>query len=62
MKRSIKASNFETKVCLVDMYGDVVCELEPNNGFYVIPSAKASSILMDVGDEYHIEEIEFEID
>ena len=62
MKRSIKASKFETKVCLVDMYGEVVCELQPDGGFYVLPKNEVPSILMAVGDEYHVEEIEFEID
>lgn len=62
MKRSIKASKFETKVCLVNMYGEIVCELKPNSGFYVIPVSEAPAILMDIGDEYHVEEIEFEID
>ena len=44
------------------MYGEIVCELKPNSGFYVIPVSEAPAILMDIGDEYHVEEIEFEID
>ena len=62
MKRSIKASKFESKVCLVDKYGDVVCELKPNESWWVIPRDECEGILMDIGDEYHVEEIEFEMD
>lgn len=63
MKKSIKASKFETKVCLIDKYDNVVCELERDGGgFYVIPRNMCSSILFDIGDEYHVDEIDFEVD
>ena len=30
-------AKFETKVCLVNMYGEVVCELEADGCYYKFP-------------------------
>ena len=62
MKKEIKASKFETKVCLVDEYGDIVCELKRDGGFYVLPKNFAANWLLAVDDVYRVEEIEMEID
>lgn len=62
MKKVINASRFQTKVCLVNKYGEVVCELERDGGWYVIPRNKVGGLLLDIGDEYRVEEVEFEVD
>ena len=50
-------AKFETKVCLVDKYNEVVCELEEDVFFYKLPR----DFLFDVGDEYKVMEIEIEV-
>ena len=64
MKQYVKSSKFETRMCLVNQYGEVICELEHADGsmYYVIPAQKRASILMDEGDVYSVEELEFEVD
>ncbi len=62
MKKYIKSSKFDSNVVLKDMNGDIVCELEPDSGFYVIPAKIAPSILMAVGDTYTVEQIDTEIE
>ena len=62
MKRAIKASKFETNVYLVTKYGEPVIKLERDGGYYRIPKSEVSTFLLDVGDEYHVEEIENEVD
>ena len=51
-------AKFETKVCLVNMYGEVVCELEADGFFYKLPKG----FLLDIGDEYKVMEIETEVE
>ena len=51
-------AKFETKVCLVDKYNEVVCELEKDVFFYKLPKG----FLLDVGDEYKVVEIEMEVE
>lgn len=57
-------ARFETKVCLVNAYGDVVCELEKAGDdcfFYKFPR-EVLGTLLDVGDVYSVEEIETEVE
>ena len=57
-------AKFETKVCLVNKYGDVVCELEKAGDdcfFYKFPR-EVLGTLLDVGDEYKVVEIETEVE
>lgn len=57
-------AKFETKVCLVNAYGDVVCELEKAGDdcfFYKFPR-EILVTLLDVGDEYKVVEIETEVE
>lgn len=51
-------AKFETKVCLVDKYNEVVCELEKDVFFYKLPKG----FLLDIGDEYKVMEIEMEVE
>ena len=51
-------AKFETKVCLVDKYNEVVCELEEDVFFYKLPKG----FLLDVGDEFKVAEIEMEVE
>lgn len=62
MKRAIKASKFETNVYLVNAYGEPVIKLESDGGYYRIPQKEAATFLLDIGDTYHVEEIENEVD
>ena len=62
MKRVIKSSKFENQVWLVNKYGDLVVKLERDGSFWRIPKSAISSLLLDIGDEYRVEEIESEID
>lgn len=55
-------AKFETKVCLVNRYGEVVCELEKDGYFYKFPMNFAKNPLLLVGDEYKVEEIETEVE
>ena len=49
-------AKFETKVCLVDKYDEVVCELEEDGFFYKLPKG----FLLDVVYEFKVMEIEAE--
>ena len=51
-------AKFETKVCLVNKYNEVVCELEADGFFYKLPKG----FLLDIGDEYKVAEIEMEVE
>lgn len=52
-------AKFETKVCLVDKYNEVVCELEEDVFFfYKLPKG----FLLDIGDEFKVVEIETEVE
>lgn len=59
-------AKFETKVVLMRMDGDieidVVCELEKDGYFYKLPMDFAKNPLLDIGDEYKVEEIETEVE
>ena len=56
--RRYKTAKFETKVCLVDKYNEVVCELEEDVFFYKLPKG----FLLDIGDEFKVVEIETEVE
>ena len=51
-------AKFETKVCLVDKYNEVVCELEEDGFFYIF----SKGFLLDIGDEVKVMEIEMEVE
>ena len=53
---------FETKVCLVNKYDEVVCELEKDGYFYKFQMGFARNPLHDIGDEYKVVEIETEVE
>ena len=55
-------AKFETKVCLVNEYGDVVCELEKDGCYYKFPMNFAKNLLLYIGDEYKVVEIEMEVE
>lgn len=55
-------AKFETKVCLVNKYDEVVCELEKDGYFYKLPMSFAKNHLLDIGDEYKVVEIEMEVE
>lgn len=55
-------ARFETKVCLVNKWNEVVCELEKDGYFYKFPMGFAKSPLLDIGDEYKVVEIEMEVE
>ena len=57
-------AKFETKVCLVNMYGEVVCELEADGCYYKFPvdADFVQNPLLDIGDEYKVMEIEMEVE
>lgn len=55
-------AKFETKVCLVNTYGDVVCELEKVGDFFYRFPREVLDMLVDVGDVYSVEEIETEVE
>lgn len=60
MKKYIKsAKKFESKVCLVDKYGEIWCELIKDGMFWKLPP-EAAGFRLDIGDEFHIEEFESE--
>ena len=56
-------AKFETKVCMYSQYGDVLFELERDEGgyFYKLPK-EAYNWLFDVGDKYFVKEIEVEVE
>lgn len=56
--RGYEMAKFETKVCLVDKYNEVVCELEEDGFFYKLPKG----FLLDIGDEFKVMEIETEVE
>ena len=41
-------AKFETKVCLVDKYNEVVCELEEDGFFYKLPKGFYSILAMNL--------------
>ena len=51
-------AEFKTKVCLVNKYNEVVCELEEDGFFYKLPKG----FLLDIGDEFKVMEIETEVE
>ena len=55
-------AKFETKVVLTNKYGEIVCELEKDGYFYKFPMDFAKNPLLDIGDEYKVEEIETEVE
>ena len=55
-------AKFETKVCLVNKYNEVVCELEADGCFYKFPVDFVQNPLLDIGDEYKVMEIETEVE
>lgn len=55
-------AKFETKVCLVNQYDEVVCELEKDGCFYKFPMGFAKNSLLDIGDKYKVVEIETEVE
>jgi hypothetical protein len=57
-----KMAKFETKVCLVNKWDEVVCELEKDGYFYKFPMGFARNPLLDIGDEYKVVEIETEVE
>ena len=54
-------AKFETKVCLVNKYNEVVCELEENVWFYKFPMDFAKNPSLNIGDKYKVMEIEMEV-
>lgn len=55
-------SKFETKVFLVNQYGEEIVELErDSSGYYTLPK-NMYMLLFDVGDELRVEEREVEVD
>ena len=56
--RRYEMAKFATKVCLVDKYNEVVCELEEDGFFYKLPKG----FLLDIGDEFKVVEIETEVE
>ena len=55
-------AKFETKICLVNKWDEVVCELEKDGFFYKFPMGFAKNPLLDIGDEYKVVEIETEVE
>ena len=55
-------AKFETKVCLVNEYGEVVYELKKDGDFFYKFPKEVLGMLLDVGDVYKVEEIEMEIE
>ena len=55
-------AKFETKVCMVNAYDEIVCELEKDGCFYKFPMGFTKNLLLDVGDEYKVVEIEMEVE
>ena len=55
-------AKFETKVCLVNQYDEVICELEKDGYFYKFPMGFDRNPLLDIGDEYKVVEIETEVE
>ena len=55
-------AKFETKVCLVNEYDEIVCELERDGMWYVLPRDFSKNFLLDIGDTYKVVEIETEVE
>ena len=55
-------AEFETKVCLVNKYGEVVCELEEDVWFYKFPMDFAKDPSLNIIDKYKVMEIEMEVE
>ena len=55
-------AKFETKVCLVNEYGEVIMELEEEGKFCYKFPREVLDLLLDVGDTYYVEEIETEVE
>ena len=55
-------ARFETNVYLVNTYGEPVIKLESDGGYYRIPQNEVTTLLLDIGDTYHVEEIENEVE
>lgn len=55
-------AKFETKVCLVDAYGDIVYELKKDGDFFYKFPKEVLGMLLDVGDVYRVVEIETEVE
>ena len=55
-------AKFETKVCLVNAYGDVVMELEKDGKFFYKFPREVLGLLLDIGDTYYVEEVETEVE
>ena len=53
-------AKFETKVVLVNQYDEIVCELVKGLYWYNLPAGEA--LLLAVGDEYKVKEIEVEVE
>ena len=57
-----KMAKFETKVCMVNAYDEIVCELEHVNGDYYRLPKEVLWDYMFVGDRFEIKEIETEVE
>ena len=58
-------AKFETKVCMVNAYDEIVCELERVNSNYGDYYRLPKEVLWDyifVGDKFEIKEIETEVE
>ena len=53
---------FETKVCVVNAYDEVVCELEYVNGNYYRLPREVLLDYLNVGDKFEVKEIETEVE
>lgn len=53
---------FEIKVCLVNKWDEIVCELEHVNGDYYRLSKEVLWDYMFVGDKFEIKEIKTEVE
>lgn len=51
----------KTIMAMVNKYGEIICELEPDgNFFYKVPAGHNFNILLCEGDEYRVEAVEVE--
>lgn len=55
-------AKFETRVCMVNAYDEIVCELERVNGDYYRLPKEVLWDYMFVGDKFEIKEIETEVE
>ncbi len=57
-------ATFKTEVCLVNKYGDFICRLERDGGYWKVPAEWVNDMttLLDIGDEYKVVEIETEVE